>query len=78
MASNPIDGFQVDPADIQFIGKDLQRPECILAKSTGDLWAADARGGVVKITPDGRQGIITQHFGETFSKAISFLNLITN
>ena len=69
MASNPIDGFQVDHADIKFIGNDLQRPECILAKSTGDLWAADARGGVVKITPDGRQDIITQHFGETFSQA---------
>ena len=69
MASNPIDGFQVDPTDIQFIGKDLQRPECILAKRSGDLWAADARGGVVKITPDGRQDIITQHFGETFSRA---------
>ena len=49
MDYNPIDGFQVDPADIKFIGKDLQRPECILAKRTGDLWAADARGGVVKI-----------------------------
>ncbi len=69
MENNPIDGFQVDPADIKFIGKDLQRPECILAKRSGDLWAADARGGVVKITPDGRQDIITQHFGEAFSQA---------
>ena len=69
MAGNPIDGFQVDPAEIKFIGEDLQRPECILAKRTGDLWAADARGGVVKIAPDGRQDIITQKFGDTFSRA---------
>ena len=67
MASNPIDGFQVDHADIKFIGKDLQRPECILA--TPATSGRDARGGVVKITPDGRQDIITQHFGETFSQA---------
>ncbi|MAI11951.1 MAG: gluconolactonase [Rhodospirillaceae bacterium TMED167] len=69
MAGNPIDGFQVNPADINYIGKDLQRPECILAKHTGELWAADARGGVVKIAPDGHQDIITQNFGETFSQA---------
>ena len=69
MVGNPIDGFQVDRAEIKFIGKDLQRPECILAKHTGYLWAADARGGVVRIAPDGTQEIITQTFGETFSRA---------
>ena len=31
MSENPIIGFQVDPAGIQYIGEDLQRPECILA-----------------------------------------------
>lgn len=69
MTGNPIDGFQVDPADIKYIGEDLQRPECILAKSNGCLWAADARGGVVKIAPDGSQEIITQDFGGAFSSA---------
>lgn len=70
MAANPIDGFQVDPADINYIGEDLQRPECILARRDGSLWAADARGGVVKMTPDGGQEIITQTFGEAFSSAV--------
>jgi len=58
--ANPIDGFQVDPADLKFIGHDLQRPECILAEPDGGLWAADARGGVVHILPDGQQTLITQ------------------
>ena len=52
MAVNPIIGFKVDPADIQYIGQDLQRPECILAEPDGTLWSADTRGGVVKISPE--------------------------
>ena len=69
MAHNPIIGFKVDPADIQYIGKDLQRPECILAEPDGTLWSADARGGVVKISPDGSQEIITQTFDGSFMHA---------
>ena len=67
MTHNPIIGFKVDPADIQYIGKDLQRPECILAEPDGTLWSADARGGVVKISPDGSQEIITQTFDGSFN-----------
>jgi sugar lactone lactonase YvrE len=69
MAKNPIIGFQVDPAEIHFIGHDLQRPECILAEPDGTLWAADARGGVVRISPDGEQKIITQSFDAAFREA---------
>jgi len=69
MAVNPIVGFQVDPAEILFIGYDLQRPECILAEPDGTLWAADARGGVVRISTDGEQKIITQSFDATFREA---------
>lgn len=60
LKNNPIRGFTIDPASIQYIGNDLQRPECILAESDGSLWAADARGGVVHIRADGSQEIITQ------------------
>ena len=67
MGNNPIDGFTVDPKDIQYIGNDLQRPECILAERDGTLWSADARGGVVKIAPDGSQTIITQSHQAAFS-----------
>jgi len=69
VADNPIIGFHVDPADIQYIGQDLQRPECILAEPDGTLWSADARGGVVRISVDGSQKIITQIFDESFKEA---------
>lgn len=55
---NPIDGFTVDTSTINYIGKDLQRPECILAERDGSLWTADARGGVVHIQPSGNQNLI--------------------
>ena len=67
MGTNPIDGFTVDPKDIQYIGHDLQRPECILAERDGTLWSADARGGVVRIAPDGSQTIITQSHQAAFA-----------
>jgi len=68
MTKNPILDFQIDPADIHYIGNGLQRPECILAEPDGTLWSADARGGVVKILPDGSQEIITQSFDESFTQ----------
>jgi gluconolactonase len=60
-AANPLDGFSVDRAAIRYVGADLQRPECILAERDGSLWAADARGGVTHIAPDGTQRFIGQH-----------------
>ncbi len=69
MTINPIDGFQIDKSTIKYIGKNLQRPECILAKPDGTLWSADARGGVVCIQPDGSQKIITQSYQNNFEKA---------
>jgi gluconolactonase len=58
-APNPLVGWQVDLAAIRTIGRDLARPECILAERDGSLWAADARGGVMHIRPDGSQRLIT-------------------
>jgi len=69
MHKNLIRGFQVNPSEIKYIGYDLQRPECILADPDGSLWVADARGGVVRIQPDGHQEIITQSFTAAFQKA---------
>jgi len=57
---NPLRDWRVDRAAIGFVGKDLQRPECILAERDGTLWSADARGGVVRIDPDGAQTIVSQ------------------
>lgn len=57
---NPLRGWQVDKADITYVGHDLQRPECILAEPDGTLWSADARGGVMRIALDGTQIFIGQ------------------
>ncbi|HSV48040.1 MAG TPA: SMP-30/gluconolactonase/LRE family protein [Ramlibacter sp.] len=59
-ARNPLAGWHVDRADIGYWGHDLQRPECILAERDGTLWTADARGGVVRIAPNGEQQVIAQ------------------
>ena len=68
--TNPLDGFTVDPASIRTLGHDLQRPECILAEPDGTLWSADARGGVMRIAPDGTQRFIGQR-SERFGQASS-------
>jgi gluconolactonase len=77
VSPNPILDFGIDTGTIRYIGHDLQRPECILAESDGTLWSADARGGVVKLTTDGQQEIITQqrsgHFQEAGSEASRYL-----
>lgn len=75
---NPLRGYQVDPALIRHVGTDLHRPECILAERNGTLWSADARGGVVRIEPDGTQTLITQapdpHFNLAACAAHSLLS----
>ena len=58
MKANPLADFRVDPGQIRHVGKDLQRPECILAERDGTLWSADARGGVMRIAADGAQTLI--------------------
>src|SRR5690606_27628347 len=74
---NPLIGWQVDRAEIGTVGRDLQRPECILAERDGTLWAADARGGVMRIAPDGTQELISQtvskHFDLSGDQAQSLL-----
>ena len=37
------------------LGAGLVRPECVLATASGNLFAADWRGGVAHLGPDGRQ-----------------------
>ena len=78
MTRNPILDFEIDRSAITFIGQDLQRPECILAEPDGTLWSADARGGVVRIGPNGSQDVITQrrsaHFEHAGSEATRYLH----
>jgi sugar lactone lactonase YvrE len=71
-SDNPLKGWQVDRTAIRTIGHDLQRPECILAERDGTLWAADARGGVMRIAPDGSQQLVTPYSERSTSGAASF------
>jgi gluconolactonase len=77
MKRNPILDFEIDKSAIRYIGHGLQRPECILAEPDGTMWAADARGGVTRISPDGAQETITQkrsdHFGDAADEATRYL-----
>ena len=77
MTRNPILDFEIDRNAIGFVGHDLQRPECILAEPDGTLWSADARGGVVRLDPDGKQHVVTQrrsaHFEHAGSEATRYL-----
>jgi sugar lactone lactonase YvrE len=41
--------------DLGRIGIGLSRPECVLATARGELFAADWRGGVAQVWPDGSQ-----------------------
>src|SRR3546814_425880 len=74
---NPLHGWQFDPEDASFVGHDLQRPECILAERDGTLWAADARGGVMRIMPGQSQKLVLQsvdgHFDLQADAAASLL-----
>ena len=69
MGPNPILDFGIDKSAVRYVGSELQRPECILAEPDGVLWAADARGGVARLSPDGEQRIITQQRSENFAAA---------
>src|SRR5258708_5775757 len=77
MPINPLKGWRIDPKDIKYKGHDLQRPECILAERDGTLWSADARGGVMRIAPDGSQALVAEKrsgfFGDAGSEAARFL-----
>ncbi len=77
MFRNPIDNFKVKVSDLKFIGEGLQRPECILVEPDGTLWVADARGGVVKISPNRTQTIITQSSDPRFSQASDLASRFT-
>jgi sugar lactone lactonase YvrE len=66
---NPLKGFTVDPQSLRFIGKDLQRPECILAERDGSLWVADSRGGVMHIAANGDQRFIGQNVSAQFGSS---------
>lgn len=47
--------FQINLADIRFIGHGHVRPECVLTNKAGFIFASDKRGGVMRTAPSGEQ-----------------------
>lgn len=45
----------IDIDRLDFVGRDLKRPECVLATADGSLHLSDWRGGVTVISPGGAQ-----------------------
>lgn len=45
----------LSPRDLERVGVDLHRPECVLAHHSGDVFVSDWRGGVTRIGADGTQ-----------------------
>ena len=41
----------------RWIGRDLERPECVVCGRDGTVYASDRRGGVTAIAPDGTQSL---------------------
>lgn len=45
--------FTLSLSDISTLGQGMQRPECVLATRSGDLFCSDSRGGYNIVKPDG-------------------------
>ena len=50
--------FRVNLDDVEFIGKGLQRPECVLCNSVGDLFVSDSSGGMQMRSAAGVQRVL--------------------
>lgn len=72
MTNNPLTGWKVEKQNVRTVGHDLKRPECILAERNGDLWVADARGGVMHISANGAQKLVAPKVDSHFESSTSF------
>ncbi|NLU73404.1 SMP-30/gluconolactonase/LRE family protein [Streptomyces sp. HNM0575] len=53
-----IDGFRLRGGDIEYLGTELSRPECVVAERDGTLWVSDLRGALTRIGADGGQRLV--------------------
>lgn len=53
-----IKDFRLNFEDSQFVGRDLSRPESVIAEKDGTLWVSDTPGLVTRIDPDGTQRLM--------------------
>ncbi len=57
--------FKVKKNDLDFFGRDLSRPECVLCLESGDTLVSNWDGGVTRIAPDGTPHHILPAAGST-------------
>lgn len=50
--------FRLQASDLRRVGRELSRPECIVAERDGTLWVSDNRGALKRIDPDGRETLV--------------------
>lgn len=50
--------FTLSLNDISTVGQGMQRPECVLATRSGDIFCSDSRGGYNIVKPDGRSRFV--------------------
>ena len=55
---NSIKNFTLKLDELQFVGRDLNRPESVIAEKDGTLWVSDTRGIATRINPDGTQKLL--------------------
>jgi hypothetical protein len=58
--------FTVTVPNLQFVGRDLARPECVVATARGDVFVSDSRGGIMHLMPGGGQRLIAARGVEGF------------
>lgn len=50
--------FTLQAGDFRRVGRELSRPECIVAECDGTLWVSDNRAALTRIDPDGKQTLV--------------------
>jgi SMP-30/Gluconolactonase/LRE-like region len=50
--------FRIAVSELQFVGQDLARPECVVATARGAVFVSDKRGGITCLRADGRREFI--------------------
>ncbi|HKQ27662.1 MAG TPA: SMP-30/gluconolactonase/LRE family protein, partial [Burkholderiales bacterium] len=50
-----ISTFRLRASDFHSVGRELSRPECIVAERDGTLWVSDNRAALMRIDPNGEQ-----------------------
>ena len=58
--------FTVTVSDLQFVGHDLARPECVVTTARGDVFVSDRRSGIMHVMPGGGQRLIAARGVEAF------------